>query len=100
MEDTMEKFLGKYSEYLYARMRIIVGLLFACNEPASSLVSLAAWAARARPLPFFSQMGLAGSSNFLVSSSSQQGSSRATARQRGVAVAYFQNHFRKISGLF
>jgi putative oxidoreductase len=27
----MEKFLGKYSDYLYALMRIIVGLLFACN---------------------------------------------------------------------
>src|SRR5574342_669708 len=27
----MEKFLGKYSEYLYALMRIFVGLLFACD---------------------------------------------------------------------
>ena len=27
----MEKFLDKYADYLYAIMRIFVGLLFACN---------------------------------------------------------------------
>jgi hypothetical protein len=27
----MERFLGRYSDYLYALMRIIVGLAFSCN---------------------------------------------------------------------
>lgn len=27
----MERWLGKYSEVLYARMRVVVGLLFACH---------------------------------------------------------------------
>jgi len=27
----MERLLGNYSQYLYAIMRIVVGLLFACN---------------------------------------------------------------------
>jgi hypothetical protein len=60
----MERFLGTYSDYLYALMRIIVGYCLPVREPESSLVSLAEWEGRGKRLPYFHKWGWQASSNF------------------------------------
>ncbi len=56
----MEKLLGNYSQYLYAMMRIVVGLLFACNGAQKLFGVFGGLGKSGSAAPFFSQMGLAG----------------------------------------
>ncbi len=85
----MEKFLGNYSQYLYAIMRIIVGLLFACNG-AKKLFAVFGAAA-----PLFSQQWLAGTIEFfaglLIAVGLLTGYAAFIASGE-MAVAYFQVH--------
>jgi len=56
----MERFLGAYSPYLYAVMRIVVGLLFACHG-AQKLFGMFGGIDRAGgTAPLMSMFGLAG----------------------------------------
>ena len=47
----MERFLGAYSSYLYALMRIVVGLLFACHGAQKLLGLLGGIDQRAQAAP-------------------------------------------------
>ena len=56
----MERFLGSYSPYLYAVMRIVVGFLFACHG-AQKLLGMFGGVDRAgATAPLMSMYGLAG----------------------------------------
>jgi putative oxidoreductase len=56
----MERFLGAYSPYLYALMRIVVGLLYACHG-AQKLLGMFGGVDRAGgTAPLMSMYGLAG----------------------------------------
>jgi putative oxidoreductase len=68
----MEKFLGRYSDYFYALMRIVVGLLFACNGARKLLGVFGGMGSSGEAAPLFSQIGLAGTIEFLVGSSSRR----------------------------
>ena len=52
----MNKILGKYSEQIYAIMRIVVGFLFICH----GTMKLFGWFRDTGPSEFYSLMGLAG----------------------------------------
>jgi hypothetical protein len=54
----MEKLLGKYSDYLYAPMRIMVGLLFACNGARKLFGVFGGTGSSGEAAPLFSQLGL------------------------------------------
>ncbi len=56
----METLLGKYSQYLYAIMRIVVGLLFACNGAQKLFGVFGGLGGSDAAAPFFSQMWIAG----------------------------------------
>lgn len=56
----MERFLGTYSSYLYAVMRIVVGLLFACHGAQKLLGVLGGVDQQGGSAPLFSLFGLAG----------------------------------------
>jgi putative oxidoreductase len=94
----MERFFGGYWEYLYALMRIFVGLLFACNgarklfgvfgglDGAGAVAQFPAQYWFAGAIEFFGGILVAlglftGYAAFIVSGE--------------MAVAYFQNHFPK-----
>ncbi|MBI4523366.1 MAG: DoxX family protein [Deltaproteobacteria bacterium] len=94
----MEKFLGKYSDYIYAIMRIVVGLLFACNGARKLFGVFGGMGASGQAAPLFSQMGLAGTIEFfgglLIALGLLTGTVAFIASGE-MAVAYFQNHFPK-----
>lgn len=94
----MEKFLRRFSDYLYALMRIIVGLLFACNGARKLFGVFGGMGGTDEPAPLFSQMGLAGIIEFfgglLVALGLFTGYAAFIASGE-MAVAYFQNHFPK-----
>ena len=94
----MEKFLGKYSDYLYALMRIIVGLLFACNGARKLFGVFGGMGGSGEAVPLFSQLGLAGIIEFfgglLVALGLLTGYA-AFITSGEMAVAYFQGHFPK-----
>jgi putative oxidoreductase len=94
----MEKFLGKYSDYLYALMRIVVGLLFACNGARKLFGVFGGMGGTGEAAPLFSQMGLAGIIEFfgglLIAVGLLTGYVAFIASGE-MAVAYFQNHFPK-----
>ena len=94
----MERFLGVYWEYLYALMRIFVGLVFSCNgarklfgvfgglDGAGAVAQFPAQYWFAGVIEFFGGVLVAiglftGYAAFIVSGE--------------MAVAYFQNHFPK-----
>jgi putative oxidoreductase len=52
----MERFLGKYSPYLYALLRIVAGLLFAMHGAQK----LFGWPGGKPPVPIASMIGVAG----------------------------------------
>jgi putative oxidoreductase len=52
----MERFLGKYSDYFYAILRIVAGLLFAMHGSQK----LFGWPGNKPTVPVASQMGIAG----------------------------------------
>ena len=56
----MERVLGAYSSYLYAVMRIVVGLLFACHGAQKLLGLLGGIDQRGTTVPLLSLFGLAG----------------------------------------
>jgi putative oxidoreductase len=94
----MERFLGRYSDYLYALMRIMVGLLFACNGARKLFGVFGGMGDSGAAAPLFSQMGLAGIIEFfgglLVALGLLTGYAAFIASGE-MAVAYFQSHFPK-----
>jgi putative oxidoreductase len=94
----MEKLLSKYADYLYALMRIIVGLLFACNGARKLFGVFGGMGGSGEAAPLFSQLGLAGIIEFfcglLVSVGLLTGYAAFIASGE-MAVAYFQSHFPK-----
>jgi putative oxidoreductase len=56
----MERFLGAYSSYIYAVMRIVVGLLYACHGAQKLFGVLGGVDRRGASAPLFSLFGLAG----------------------------------------
>jgi putative oxidoreductase len=94
----MERFLAKYSDYLYALMRIVVGLLFACNGARKLFGVFGGMGGTGDAAPLFSQMGLAGIIEFfgglLIALGLLTGYVAFIASGE-MAVAYFQNHFPK-----
>jgi putative oxidoreductase len=94
----MERFLGRYSDYLYALMRIMVGLLFACNGARKLFGVFGGMGGAGEPAPLFSQMGLAGIIEFfgglLIALGLLTGYAAFIASGE-MAVAYFQSHFPK-----
>ncbi|MFQ5850075.1 MAG: DoxX family protein [Candidatus Binatia bacterium] len=91
----MEKFLGNYSQYLYAIMRIVVGLLFACNGARKLFGLFGGLGESGAAAPLFSQMGLAGVVEFfgglLIAVGLLTGYVALIASGE-MAVAYFQAH--------
>src|SRR4026207_1871898 len=61
----MERFLGAYSSYLYAVMRIVVGLLFACHGALKLCGGLGGVNQRGASAPLLSLFGLAGIIEFV-----------------------------------
>ena len=61
----MERFLGPYSSYLYAVMRIVVGLLFACHGAQKLFGALGGINQRGASAPLLSLFGLAGIIEFV-----------------------------------
>ena len=94
----MERFLGKYSDYLYALMRIMVGLLFASNGARKLFGVFGGMGGSEEAAPLFSQIGLAGIIEFfgglLVTVGLVTGYA-AFIMSGEMAVAYFQSHFPK-----
>ncbi len=92
----MEKLLGNYSQYLYAIMRIVVGLLFACNGARKLFGVFGGLGPSGDAAPLFSQMGLAGIIEFslglLVAVGLLTGYAAFIASGE-MAVAYFLGHF-------
>ncbi len=92
----MEKLLGNYSQYLYAMMRIVVGLLFACNGAQKLFGMFGGLGKTGSAAPFFSQMGLAGFLEFslglLIAVGLLTGYAAFIASGE-MAVAYFLVHF-------
>lgn len=89
----MEKILGGYAALLYAIMRIVVGLLFACHG-AQKLFGVFGREA----VPLFSLMGLAGIIEFaggLLVAVGFLASYAAFVASGEMAVAYFMAHFPK-----
>ena len=61
----MERFLGAYSSYVYAVMRIVVGLLFACHGAQKLFGVLGGVNQRGVSAPLLSLFGLAGIIEFV-----------------------------------
>jgi len=92
----MERFLGNYSEYLYAIMRIVVGLLFACNGARKLFGVFGGMGGSGEAASLFSLMGLAGAIEFfaglLIAVGFLAGYAAFVASGQ-MAVAYFMGHF-------
>ena len=56
----MERFLGQYSPYIYAVMRIVVGFLFACHGAQKLFGAFGGVDKRGATAPLLSLFGLAG----------------------------------------
>lgn len=91
----MEKLLGKYSHYLYAIMRIVVGLLFACNG-ARKLFGAFEGMGSSEAAPLLSRLWVAGliefSAGLLVAVGLLTGYAAFIASGE-MAIGYFQVHF-------
>jgi putative oxidoreductase len=59
-EGMMERLLGPYSPYLYAVLRVVVGLLFACHGAQKLFGVLGGVGPSAETVPLLSLRGLAG----------------------------------------
>lgn len=93
----MEKFLGSYSSHLYAIIRIVAGLLFACHG-AQKLFGAFGGMGDGSPAPLFSLMGLAGVIEFfggLLITAGLFSSYAAFISSGQMAAAYFMGHFPK-----
>ena len=91
----MEKLLGKYSNYLYAILRIVVGMLFACNG-ARKLFGAFGGMGSSEAAPLLSQLWVAGliefSAGLLVAVGLLTGYAAFIASGE-MAIGYFQVHF-------
>jgi putative oxidoreductase len=92
----MERFLGQYSPYLYAVMRVVVGFLFACHGAQKLFGVLGGVGSQpGASVPLFSLMGLAGIIEFfgglLIAVGWLAGYAGFIASGE-MAVAYFMNH--------
>jgi putative oxidoreductase len=86
----MERVLGRFAPYIYAALRIVAGLLFACHG-AQKLFGLFG----GHPMPLMTQMGLAGIIEFgggLLIATGFFTSVAAFIASGEMAVAYFQMH--------
>jgi putative oxidoreductase len=94
----METYLGKYSDYLYAVMRTVVGSLFACNGAQKFFGLFGGMRGAGEPAPLFDQMWFAGGIEFfcgmLVALGLLTGYAAFVAGGK-MAVAYFLGHFPK-----
>jgi len=87
----MERFLGKYSSCLYATLRIIAGLMFACHGSQK----LFAWPGGNARVPLASLMGFAGLVELiggLLIAFGLLTSYAAFIASGQMAVAYFRAH--------
>jgi putative oxidoreductase len=92
----MEKLLGNYSTYLYAVMRIVVGLLYACNGARKLFGVFGGMGRSGEAAEFLSQMWFAGAIEFfggLLVALGLFTSCAAFIASGEMAVAYFQGHF-------
>jgi putative oxidoreductase len=93
---TMERVLGKYAPYLYALLRIIAGLMFACHGAQKLFGVLGGLGGQpGATAPLFSLMGLAGVIEFVGGLCIAFGflASYAAFMASGqMAVAYFMGH--------
>ncbi len=93
----MERFLGPYSPYLYAVMRVVVGFLFACHGAQKLFGVLGGVGSPpGASVPLFSLMGLAGIIEFfggLLIAVGWLAGYVALIASGEMAVAYFMNHF-------
>ncbi|HWP60365.1 MAG TPA: DoxX family protein [Candidatus Acidoferrales bacterium] len=91
----MERFLGGYSSALYAVMRVVVGLLFACHG-AQKLFGVFGGMGDGSAAPLLSLMGLAGVIEFfgglLIAAGLLAGYAAFVASGQ-MAAAYFMGHF-------
>jgi putative oxidoreductase len=91
------RFLGKYSPHLYAVMRMVIGLLFACHGAQKLFGVLGGVGDQpGMAAPLFSLMGLAGIIEFcgglLIAVGWLTGYAAFIASGQ-MAVAYFMGHF-------
>jgi putative oxidoreductase len=89
----MERVLGRFAPFIYAALRIVAGLLFACHG-AQKLFGLFGMG----PFPLMTQMGLAGVIEFgggLLMAIGLFTSFAAFIASGEMAVAYFQQHAPK-----
>ena len=92
----MERFLGSYSKYIYAIMRIVVGLLFACNGARKLFGVFGGMGQSGEAAPLFSLMGVAGSIEFITGLLIALGlltGYAAFIASGEMAVAYFLGHY-------
>ncbi len=92
----MKRFLDRYAPYLYAIMRIVVGLLFACNGARKLLGVFGGMGPAGEAAPLFSQIWFAGIielvGGLLIAVGLLTGYAAFIASGE-MAVAYFQSHF-------
>jgi putative oxidoreductase len=92
----MERFLGQYSPYLYAVLRIVAGLLFACHGAQKLFGVLGGVGQPGATVPLFSLMGLAGVIEFfgglLIMVGWLTGYAAFIASGQ-MAAAYFMGHY-------
>jgi len=92
----MERFLGPYSPYLYAVMRVVVGFLFACHGAQKLFGVLGGVGSQpGASVPLFSLMGLAGIIEFfggLLIAVGWLAGYAAFIASGEMAVAYCMNH--------
>jgi len=94
----MEKILGKFSPYAYALMRIMVGLLFACNGARKLFGAFGGMRGTGAPAELFTQLWFAGLIEFVAGGLVAIGlwtGFAAFIASGEMAVAYFQAHFPK-----
>jgi putative oxidoreductase len=92
----MERFLGAYSSYIYAVMRIVAGLLFACHGAQKLFGLLGGVDRQGASAPLLSLFGLAGIIEFvgglLIMVGLMTGYAAFIASGE-MASAYFMAHF-------
>jgi len=93
----MERFLGRYSPYLYAVMRIVVGFLYACHGAQKLFGLFGGFGGQpGGTAPLFSLMGLAGLIEFfggVLITVGLLGGYAAFIASGEMASAYFMQHF-------
>jgi putative oxidoreductase len=92
----MESLLEKYSPYIYASMRMVVGLLFACNGARKLFGVFGGMRGTGEAAELFSQIWFAGVIEFVAGGLVAIGLSTGLAAfvaSGEMAVAYFQGHF-------